>query len=97
MAFNNRDFSRQCTATIFRNVDRPGGVPRYRSGLLGDIPVVTTLIVHNFLGIQGADEQENQIFHFLKNMLILAAAVVFLSVALGSAEWSYGAGVSFFS
>jgi uncharacterized membrane protein YphA (DoxX/SURF4 family) len=58
---------------------------------------VTTLIVHNFLGIDNPDEQENEIFHFLKNLLILAAALVFLSLAVGSPEWSYGVGVSLFS
>lgn len=58
---------------------------------------VTTLIVHNFLGIADPEEQENQIFHFLKNMLILSAALIFLSMALGGAEWSYGLGIRLFS
>lgn len=57
--------------------------------------VVTTVTVHNFLGMEDAAEQENEIFHFLKNLLILAAALVFLSLALGGTEWAYGLGYRF--
>ncbi|PSQ15890.1 hypothetical protein BRD00_12820 [Halobacteriales archaeon QS_8_69_26] len=57
---------------------------------------VTTVTVHNFLGIDDTEEQENEIFHFLKNLLILAAALVFLSLALGSEAWPYGLGITLF-
>lgn len=53
---------------------------------------VTTVVVHNFLGIKDPETQENEIFHFLKNLLILAAALVFLSLALDGTGWAYGLG-----
>jgi 1,4-dihydroxy-2-naphthoate octaprenyltransferase len=59
--------------------------------------VVTTVVVHNFLGIDDPDEQDNEIFHFLKNLLILAAALMFLALGIGGSIWPYGLGVSFFS
>lgn len=55
--------------------------------------LVTTVTVHNFLGIEDPDEQDNEIFHFLKNLLILAAGLVFLSLALGGSEWPYSLGI----
>jgi uncharacterized membrane protein YphA (DoxX/SURF4 family) len=66
-----------------------GVYPAVGTAYLGVFCVVTTLVVHNFLGIEDPDEQDNQIFHFLKNLLILAATLVFLSLALGGSEWSY--------
>lgn len=69
-----------------------GVYPTIGAAYLVVFMIVTTVTVHNFLGIEDEAEQENQIFHFLKNVLILAAALVFLSVALGGTEWSYGLG-----
>ncbi|MFB6361580.1 MAG: UbiA family prenyltransferase [Halobacteriales archaeon] len=69
-----------------------GLYPTIGAGYLVVFMIATTVTVHNFLGIEDDTEQENQIFHFLKNLLILAAALVFLSVALGGADWAYGLG-----
>ncbi len=56
----------------------------------------TTVIVHNFLGMDDPDEQENEIFHFLKNLLILAGTLVLLSMAIEGSAWSYGIGPTLF-
>lgn len=69
-----------------------GVFPTIGAAYLVVFMVVTTVTVHNFLGIEDEAEQENQIFHFLKNVLILAAALVLLSLALGGTEWAYGLG-----
>lgn len=46
-----------------------------------------TVVVHDFWAVEDPEEQENELFHFLKNLLILAAALLFL--ALSGADWPY--------
>ncbi len=67
-----------------------GVYPTLGAAYLVVFMIITTVTVHNFLGMEDEAEQENEIFHFLKNLLILAAAIVFLALALGGTEWSYG-------
>lgn len=66
-----------------------GVYPVYGAAYIVVFMVFSTVIVHNFLGMEDEDEQENEIFHFLKNLLILAGALLFLSIGLGGSEWPY--------
>lgn len=49
----------------------------------------STVVVHDFWAVEDPDEQENEVFHFLKNLLILAGAIMFLALALGGSDWPY--------
>jgi 1,4-dihydroxy-2-naphthoate octaprenyltransferase len=44
--------------------------------------LAATIVVHDFWAIDDPDEKENELFHFLKNVLILGAAVLVLSLTI---------------
>lgn len=47
----------------------------------------STFVVHNFWSIDDPDEQDNQAFHFFKNLVILAGALLLL--ASTASPWPY--------
>lgn len=49
--------------------------------------VGSTFVVHNFWSIEDRDEQDNEAFHFFKNLVILAGALLLL--ASTASTWAY--------
>ena len=54
---------------------------RYHNvGVLPDVIVPVTVIIHNFWAFEDPMAKANEMAHFLKNILILAAALAFLGL-----------------
>ncbi|RXK46651.1 DoxX family protein [Halorientalis pallida] len=67
-----------------------GAYPVVGAGALAAFLLVATPTMHDFWAAAEADQQDEMI-NFLKNVAMLAGALVFL--ALGSVEWPYAVGV----
>jgi len=67
-----------------------GVFPAVAAGALVVFFVVTTPTMHDFWAA-GEEEAQNEMIHFIKNVELLAGALVFL--AISGTEWSYAVGV----
>lgn len=55
-------------------------LPRLAAGAVATFFLSTTPVMHDFWAIDDEQEQEQQLFHFLKNTALLGAALGFLRV-----------------
>jgi len=67
-----------------------GVFPLLAAGAIAAFLVVTTPLMHNFWAVP-EDQQQDEMTAFLKNVGMLAGALVFL--ALAGTDWAYAVGV----
>ena len=63
-----------------------GVFPTFAAGTLAVFLLVVTPIMHNFWGVPSR-QQEQEMIHFLKNLTMLGAALLFL--AMSATAWPY--------
>lgn len=69
-----------------------GVYPAIAAGLLVVFFLVVTPLMHNFWAVP-EDQQQNEMTHFMKNVQLLGASLVFL--ALSSETWAYALNIGF--
>lgn len=68
-----------------------GVFPAIAAGALAVFFVVTTPLMHDFWSFDDEEEAQNEMIHFIKNVELLGASLVFL--ALSGGDWAYAVGV----
>jgi len=67
-----------------------GIFPAIAAGALATFLVVTTPMMHDFWAVD-EDQKQDQMIHFLKNVELLGASLLFLAVS--GTEWAYAVNV----
>jgi putative oxidoreductase len=67
-----------------------GVFPAIAAGALVVFFVVTTPLMHDFWAV-GEEQAQNEMIHFIKNVELLGASLLFL--AISGMEWAYAVGV----
>lgn len=70
-----------------------GVYPVVSAGALAVFLIVTTVLIHDFWDVPD-EERENELNHFLKNVGLLGATLVFVSI--GGETWTYALNITFF-
>jgi uncharacterized membrane protein YphA (DoxX/SURF4 family) len=70
-----------------------GVYPVLAAGAVAVFLAVTTPMIHDFWAVSD-EERQNEFNHFLKNVGLLGAALVFLSI--GGEQWAYAVNVGLF-
>lgn len=64
-----------------------GVFPTVGAAYLVAFMLAATAVVHDFWAVEDPEERENELFHFLKNVLIVGGTLLFLALAGG--DWPY--------